>query len=80
MLSIGGQAGHTMGVDPCRERSAALTAEGVEVISLARCAPGGRKRLDSLGIDIVPLAYDKVWLGGGGIHCSTAPLLRDPVG
>ena len=25
------------------------------------------------------LAYDKVWLGGGGINCSAAALLRDPV-
>lgn len=42
-------------------------------------SPRTAARLDSLGIEIVPLAYDKVWLGGGGIHCSTAPLLRDPV-
>jgi hypothetical protein len=24
------------------------------------------------------LPYDKVYLGGGGIHCSTGPLVRDP--
>jgi hypothetical protein len=23
--------------------------------------------------------YRKVWVGGGGLHCSTAPLLRDRV-
>ncbi len=29
------------------------------------------------GISVVTFAYDKVYLGGGGIHCSTAPLVRD---
>ena len=42
-------------------------------------SPRNAARLDSLGVEIVPLAYDKVWLGSGCIHCSTAPLLRDPV-
>ena len=42
-------------------------------------SPRTAARLDSLDIEIVPLAYDKVWLGSGGVHCSTTPLLRDPV-
>ena len=41
-------------------------------------SPRTAARLDSLGIEIVPLAYDKVWLGDS-INCSTAPLLRDSV-
>ncbi len=33
--------------------------------------------LDQAGIGIRLVAYDKVGLGGGGIHCSTSPLVRD---
>jgi N-dimethylarginine dimethylaminohydrolase len=35
--------------------------------------------LDKAGIAIRLVAYDKVGLGGGGIHCSTSPLIRDAV-
>jgi N-dimethylarginine dimethylaminohydrolase len=31
------------------------------------------------GVDIVILPYDAMQLNGGGIHCSTSPLIRDPV-
>ena len=30
-------------------------------------------------VEILPLAYDRVQLNGGGIHCSTCPLIRDAV-
>jgi N-dimethylarginine dimethylaminohydrolase len=42
---------------------------------------GGRTQeaLDRAGISVRLVAYDRVTLGGGGIHCSTAPLARDPV-
>ena len=36
-------------------------------------------RLASAGIEVIPLEFDAVYRGGGGIHCSTAPLARDPV-
>lgn len=36
-----------------------------------------RRALEGCGIEIVTLPYDKVQLNGGGIHCSTAPLIRD---
>jgi len=35
-------------------------------------------RLDQAGIEVIPVEYEKVYSGGGGIHCSTAPLVRDP--
>ena len=38
-----------------------------------------REKLEQAGISLRLVAYDKVYLGGGGIHCSTGPLLRDPI-
>ena len=38
-----------------------------------------RNALEAHGVEIVTLAYDKVQLNGGGIHCSTCPLIRDSV-
>jgi N-dimethylarginine dimethylaminohydrolase len=36
-------------------------------------------RLAKAGVEVIPLEFDAVYRGGGGIHCSTAPLARDPV-
>lgn len=36
-------------------------------------------RLARAGVEVLPLPFDGVYRGGGGIHCSTAPLVRDPV-
>ena len=46
--------------------------------------PGGASNrtaddLDKHGVEIVTIDYDKVQLNGGGIHCSTCPLIRDSV-
>ena len=38
-----------------------------------------REQLESLGVEIVTVPYDRVQLNGGGIHCSTCPLVRDAV-
>jgi N-dimethylarginine dimethylaminohydrolase len=38
-----------------------------------------RAALEKHGVEIVTLPYDKVQLNGGGIHCSTCPLIRDDV-
>ena len=38
-----------------------------------------RKALEDHGVEIVELPYDKVQLNGGGIHCSTCPLIRDSI-
>jgi N-dimethylarginine dimethylaminohydrolase len=35
--------------------------------------------LDRAGVSVRLVPYDKVCLGGGGIHCSTSPLVRDSV-
>ena len=36
-------------------------------------------RLQRLNIDVIEIDYDKVQLNGGGIHCSTCPLIRDSI-
>jgi N-dimethylarginine dimethylaminohydrolase len=36
-------------------------------------------RLQQLNIDVIEIDYDKLQLNGGGIHCSTCPLIRDSV-
>jgi len=38
-----------------------------------------RDTLNANGVEIITLPYDKVQLNGGGIHCSTCPLIRDSV-
>lgn len=35
--------------------------------------------LASMNIELIEIDYDKVYLNGGGIHCSTCPLVRDSV-
>ena len=56
-----------------------LAVKPGRVIMQDGLSPYTADKLDKLGIEIVPLDYHKVYLGGGGIHCSTSPLLRDPV-
>ena len=36
-------------------------------------------RVAKLNIEVVVLPYDRLSLTGGGLHCSTCPLSRDPV-
>jgi N-dimethylarginine dimethylaminohydrolase len=38
-----------------------------------------RGTLERHGVDVLEIDYDKVHLNGGGIHCSTCPLIRDSV-
>ncbi len=38
-----------------------------------------RDRLALHGVEVITVPYDKVISGGGGLHCSTAPLIRDEV-
>ena len=64
--------------------------DGVSTINCLAVRPGRiimtdqvsartREKLDKAGMSIVTIPYDKVYLGGGGIHCSTGPLIRDRV-
>lgn len=37
------------------------------------------ERLAAEGVTWTTISYDKMQLNGGGIHCSTMPLIRDPI-
>jgi N-dimethylarginine dimethylaminohydrolase len=37
------------------------------------------EKLVKAGIEVIPIAYDEIPKGGGAIHCSTLPLVRDDV-
>ena len=41
--------------------------------------PRTAERLERRGVEVVTLPYDEIQKNGGGIHCSTMELLRDPV-
>lgn len=49
------------------------------VIMSEGVSPRTMDRLARAGITVLPLPFDKMYSGGGGIHCSTAPLARDPL-
>jgi N-dimethylarginine dimethylaminohydrolase len=49
------------------------------VLMAEKVSPRTQDKLGSAGISVRLVPYDKVCLGGGGIHCSTGPLLRDPL-
>ena len=38
-----------------------------------------REQLEQHHIDIIEIPYDAMHHNGGGIHCSTCPLIRDPI-
>jgi N-dimethylarginine dimethylaminohydrolase len=54
-----------------------LTVRPGRVLMAADC-PRTAERLERRGMEIVPIAYDEVHPNGGGIHCSTMELLREP--
>ena len=43
-------------------------------------SPGTVARLEAAGIEVVTIPYDEIQKAGGGVHCSTMELLRDPPG
>ena len=40
--------------------------------------PRAREALERRGVEVVAVAYDEIQKGGGGVHCSTMELVRDP--
>jgi N-dimethylarginine dimethylaminohydrolase len=47
-------------------------------VLIAADCPRTSERLERRGVEVVPIAYNEVHPNGGGIHCSTMELLREP--
>jgi N-dimethylarginine dimethylaminohydrolase len=39
-------------------------------------SPRTAERLNRLGVEVIEIDYSEVEKGGGGVHCSTLPLIR----
>ena len=48
-------------------------------VIMSETSPRTLERLDRAGIEVIPIEFEAVYRNGGGIHCSTAPLVRDPL-
>ena len=48
-------------------------------VIMTDASPRTMERLDKAGVEVIPVEFECVYRGGGGVHCSTAPLIRDPI-
>lgn len=64
--------------DPAWTVNCLAVAPG-RVLMADQVSPRTSEALDRAGVQVRIVPYDAVYQGGGGIHCSTAPLVRDPV-
>ncbi len=55
-----------------------LLALGPRRVLMAEGSPATAARLRDAGVDVRTVAYDEVHRNGGGVHCSTMELVRDP--
>ena len=47
-------------------------------VVLADDCPRTIERLERRGVEVIAIPYDEIHHNGGGIHCSTMELLREP--
>jgi N-dimethylarginine dimethylaminohydrolase len=47
-------------------------------VLMAEGSPRTAERLSAAGVEVVTIAYDELHPNGGGVHCSTMELLREP--
>lgn len=64
--------------DPAWTVNCLAVAPG-RVLMADQASPRTAEALDKAGISVRVVPYDAICQGGGGIHCSTSPLVRDPL-
>ena len=42
--------------------------------------PRSAERLAAAGVEVITVPYDELQNNGGGVHCSTMELVREPAG
>jgi N-dimethylarginine dimethylaminohydrolase len=47
-------------------------------VLMAEGSPRTAERLDRAGVEVVTVPYDEIHKNGGGVHCSTMELVREP--
>lgn len=65
---------------PDRDEEWALNALALSPgrVLMAEGSPRTVERLEAAGIEVITTPYDEIQKAGGGVHCSTMELLRDP--
>ncbi len=75
LTELGIQAIH---VWPTEQKAVNCLAVRPGRVIIAAGCPRTVERLHRAGVETIEIPYDEVHKNGGGIHCSTLPLVRDP--
>ena len=65
-------------VDPAERWAVNCLAVSPGRVVLADDCPRTIERLERRGVEVIAIPYDEIHHNGGGIHCSTMELLREP--
>ncbi len=66
--------------DPGEEWGLNLLALSPRRVLMAAGSPRTAERMSSAGVEVALVPYDELQNNGGGVHCSTMELIRDPAG
>jgi N-dimethylarginine dimethylaminohydrolase len=64
--------------DPSEEWGINLLALSPRRVLMAAGSPRTAERLSAAGVEVLLVAYDELQNNGGGVHCSTMELIREP--
>lgn len=64
--------------DPSEEWGLNLLALAPRQVLMAQGSPRTAERLTAAGVEVLSIPYDELQNNGGGVHCSTMELIREP--